>query len=59
MVEELNLKCPIYRKTSNFGFIGKNDPNFTWEKPKLKLIGIPESIKKELIKHKREVKQDV
>jgi S-adenosylmethionine synthetase len=44
MVEELNLKCPIYRKTSNFGFIGKDDPNFTWEKPKLRLIGIPEQI---------------
>ena len=59
MVDELNVKCPIYRKTSNFGLFGKEDPSFTWEKPKSKLVGIPEQIIKDLIKHKRELKNDV
>ncbi len=59
MVDELNMKRPIYRKTSNFGFIGKEDSCFTWEKPKLKLVGIPEQIIKDLIKYKREGKHEV
>ena len=40
MVNELNLKQPIYRKTARFGYFGKNDPSFTWEKPKPELKGI-------------------
>ena len=38
MVKELSLEEPIYRKTSRFGYFGKNDPAYTWEKPKT-LVG--------------------
>lgn len=31
---DLNLKRPIYHKTSTFGHFGRNDPDFTWEQPK-------------------------
>jgi S-adenosylmethionine synthetase len=34
MIEELDLRRPIYRKTSTFGHFGRNDPDFTWEKVK-------------------------
>ena len=34
IIKELNLKRPIFRKTSTFGHFGRNDPDFTWEKPK-------------------------
>lgn len=34
MIEELDLRRPIYRKTSTFGHFGRNDPDFTWEKIK-------------------------
>lgn len=34
MIQELNLKRPIYRKTSNFGYFGKDDECYVWEKPK-------------------------
>ena len=34
MIEELELRRPIYRKTSTFGHFGRNDPDFTWEKVK-------------------------
>jgi S-adenosylmethionine synthetase len=32
MIEHLNLRRPIYRKTSCYGHFGRNDPDFTWEK---------------------------
>ena len=32
IIEQLNLRRPIYRKTSVFGHFGRNDPGFTWER---------------------------
>ncbi len=32
IIEHLNLRRPIYRKTAAYGHFGKNDPDFTWEK---------------------------
>ena len=32
MIELLNLRRPIYAKTSAYGHFGRNDPDFTWEK---------------------------
>lgn len=34
MIEELNLRRPIFRKTSTFGHFGRNEETFTWEQPK-------------------------
>ena len=34
IIQELDLKRPIYRKTAAFGHFGRDDPDFTWEKPK-------------------------
>ncbi len=34
IIKELDLKRPIYQKTAAFGHFGRNDPDFTWEKPK-------------------------
>jgi len=34
IIQELNLKRPIYQKTAAFGHFGRNDPDFTWETPK-------------------------
>lgn len=34
IIKELDLKRPIFRKTATFGHFGRNDPDFTWEKPK-------------------------
>ncbi|MFH1156594.1 MAG: methionine adenosyltransferase [Pseudomonadota bacterium] len=31
IIAKLNLKRPIYRKTSSYGHFGRNDPDFTWE----------------------------
>jgi S-adenosylmethionine synthetase len=31
IIESLNLRRPIYTKTSSYGHFGKNDPDFTWE----------------------------
>jgi len=31
IIRDLNLKRPIYEKTSYFGHFGRNDPDFTWE----------------------------
>ena len=33
IIKHLNLKRPIYRKTAAYGHFGRNDPDFTWEKP--------------------------
>ncbi len=32
IIEKLNLRRPIYRKTSNYGHMGREDADFTWEK---------------------------
>ncbi|MGA1844154.1 MAG: methionine adenosyltransferase [bacterium] len=32
MIETLNLRRPIFRKTAVNGHFGRNDPDFTWEK---------------------------
>jgi len=32
IIEQLNLKRPIYRKTAVFGHFGRDDPDFTWER---------------------------
>ncbi len=32
MIEQLNLRRPIYKKTAVYGHFGRNDPDFTWEK---------------------------
>ncbi|HKZ40110.1 MAG TPA: methionine adenosyltransferase, partial [Candidatus Hodarchaeales archaeon] len=35
IIKNLNLKRPIYRKTTNYGHFGRNEPEFTWEKTDL------------------------
>lgn len=37
IIKELDLKRPIYQKTAKYGHFGRNDPDFTWEKPKMNL----------------------
>ena len=32
IIEKLNLRRPIYRKTAAYGHFGRNDPDFTWER---------------------------
>ncbi|MFZ8830595.1 MAG: methionine adenosyltransferase domain-containing protein, partial [Thermodesulfobacteriaceae bacterium] len=32
MIEYLDLRRPIYRKTACYGHFGRNEPEFTWEK---------------------------
>jgi len=32
MIEALNLRRPIFKKTAAYGHFGRNDPDFTWEK---------------------------
>ena len=32
IIESLNLRRPIYRKTAAYGHFGRNDEDFTWEK---------------------------
>lgn len=34
IISDLKLKRPIYKKTAAFGHFGRNDEDFTWEKPK-------------------------
>jgi S-adenosylmethionine synthetase len=31
IIESLNLRRPIYRKTAAYGHFGRTDPDFTWE----------------------------
>jgi S-adenosylmethionine synthetase len=31
IIESLNLRRPIYKKTSSYGHFGRNEPEFTWE----------------------------
>lgn len=32
IIDHLNLRRPIFRKTAAFGHFGRDDPDFTWEK---------------------------
>jgi S-adenosylmethionine synthetase len=32
MIEHLDLRRPIYKKTAAYGHFGRNEPEFTWEK---------------------------
>jgi S-adenosylmethionine synthetase len=32
IIETLNLRRPIYRKTAAFGHFGRSEPEFTWER---------------------------
>ncbi|MGB9716543.1 MAG: methionine adenosyltransferase [Thermodesulfovibrionales bacterium] len=32
MIETLNLRRPIFKKTAAYGHFGRNDPDFTWER---------------------------
>jgi S-adenosylmethionine synthetase len=32
IIQELNLRRPIYRKTAAFGHFGRSEPEFTWER---------------------------
>lgn len=34
IIKNLDLKKPIYKKTAFGGHFGRNEPEFTWEKPK-------------------------
>jgi len=34
IIKELDLLRPIYYKTARYGHFGRNEPDFTWEKPK-------------------------
>ena len=36
IINRLNLRRPIYRKTASYGHFGRNDKDFTWEKLDLK-----------------------
>jgi len=35
IMRDLNLRRPIYEKTAYFGHFGRNDPDFTWEIPRI------------------------
>lgn len=37
IIKELGLKRPIFQKTAAFGHFGREDPDFTWETPKMNL----------------------
>jgi S-adenosylmethionine synthetase len=32
IIDHLNLRRPIFKKTAAYGHFGKNDPDFTWER---------------------------
>jgi len=32
IIDDLDLRRPIYRKTAAFGHFGRNEDGFTWEK---------------------------
>ncbi|RLF28889.1 MAG: methionine adenosyltransferase, partial [Thermoplasmata archaeon] len=39
IIETLDLRRPIYKKTAAYGHFGREDPDFTWEKTdKAKLL---------------------
>ncbi len=32
IIDSLDLRCPIYRKTVAYGHFGRAEPEFTWER---------------------------
>jgi len=42
IIEKLDLRRPIFKKTAAYGHFGRNDPDFTWEK-----TDMAETIRKE------------
>ena len=42
IIDKLDLRRPIFKKTAAYGHFGRNDPDFTWEK-----TDMAETIKKE------------
>jgi S-adenosylmethionine synthetase len=32
IIESLNLRRPIFKKTAAYGHFGRNEPEFTWER---------------------------
>jgi S-adenosylmethionine synthetase len=35
LIKELKLRRPIFAKTASGGHFGREDPDFTWETPKI------------------------
>lgn len=35
IIRELKLRRPIFAKTASGGHFGRNDPDFTWEQPRI------------------------
>ncbi len=42
IIEKLQLRRPIYKKTASYGHFGRNEPEFTWEK-----VDMAEEIRRE------------
>ncbi|HCC68675.1 MAG TPA: methionine adenosyltransferase, partial [Nitrospiraceae bacterium] len=42
IIETLDLRRPIYKKTAAYGHFGRNEPDFSWEK-----TDMAETLKKE------------
>ncbi|KAJ6248287.1 s-adenosylmethionine synthase [Anaeramoeba flamelloides] len=59
IISQLDLKRPIYKKTSCYGHFGRNDPDFTWEIPKKLDIKIEEIGKNEKIEEIREIEKEI
>ena len=50
IIETLDLRRPIYRKTAAYGHFGREDPDFTWEKTdKAKLLAKEAGIEEKTI----------
>ena len=49
IIEHLNLRRPIYRKTAAYGHFGREDPDFTWEKTDMaEILGMEAGLLKPL-----------
>jgi S-adenosylmethionine synthetase len=42
MIDTLDLRRPVYKKTAAYGHFGRNEPGFTWER-----IDMAETLRKE------------
>ena len=38
IIRDLDLRKPIYKQVAAYGHFGRNDPDFTWENPKILTI---------------------
>jgi len=38
IIDHLNLRRPIYKKTAAYGHFGRNEPEFTWERTDLAAV---------------------